>query len=1574
MNLKKRLLTLALCLTVLLGTLPTSVLAETADSGAQDDVAQGVSSVYELADDTETTYEVTADIQPMMVAAFALNSASNTDAHTHCICGGTTNIGDHTTHTTNTTWTAWDGTDTIAYDTNGVAYVYLTDDATRSSSIEVTSGETLNLCLNGKTLSRSSTVITVTGNATLNICDCKGGGGITSTNANAIYVETLYSSNANTVLNLYGGKISTSDNSTVCLKDNYSNDNLAAIFNMYGGEVYNSADGRYFAVGIEQSGSSSYKINIYGGSITSENSSGISTWRDGRAETLVAGGTIKGKDEIIDVLGNLTLSGSPTITHTGSSGSDIDITTTNVAETDDDYIVVKDNFAPVGTISVEKSVDSSGSVVIATPAASDGSLSDKARYFVSSEEGYFVECNSDGNLQLSTCAITDQPTASNQYTVTASGGNANSGKVTYQWYKATSGTVAVTDKNATAGTHSGYRGGGYWDEWYTSMSVESGNAVTWDAFTLPMSAGDKLTVKYQGRSYGGSSQGSFNSFTLTGNGSEVKGETGSGGYYTTKTFTAPADGEYTLKVTATPGSDTNDNVTAEYNLYCSFSATVTADVADETSGKLDGQTATKLTTTELAEGKYICAVTWEGKTTLYSNAVTLHTHSWGDWTSSGNGTHSRTCTGCNDTETQNCSGGTATCTSKATCTTCHTAYGEVNANNHKPAAAWTQANDKHYHVCENGCSKHLDETACSGGTATCTAKAVCAVCQEEYGEVNASNHSYGAPTYTWSSDNKSCTAKRVCTRANCNHEETQSATVEAEVTQQPSCTETELTTYTATFTNTAFAAQTKPNVVTKNNLGHDFTVQQSDATQHWKKCSRCNEIDTKTNHAWGAWSSGTRTCSVCSYKESCSHNWDDGKVTTAPTCTAEGVKTFTCSVCGSTKTETVEKTAHNPGTAVTENEIAATCTKAGSYDEVVYCSVCKAELSRENKSINALGHDTVAHEAKAATCTAIGWDAYETCQRTGCGYTTKVEIPAKGHSMTHHPAVAATCVAEGNVEYWYCSTCQKNFKDAQGDETLDTVVTAIDPNNHDRLHHEAQAATCTEKGWNAYETCQRTGCGYTTKVEIPAKGHSMTHHPAVAATCVAEGNVEYWYCSTCQKNFKDAQGDETLDTVETAIDPANHAGQKTWATTAATHAQTWDCCKVVVVASENHEWENGTCTECGYKCLHSNAVDDGNCLTAIVCPACGRTTKAAETAHAWGRYVVTEAATTSSAGVETRDCQHTGCEQTQTRAIAKLTPTPVVIPTYTVSGTVHDSKHTAAEGVTVHLVLGDRQIAEATTDASGAYRFDGVTAGVYNLVAELDGAAKTIKVEVRGANVTVNRITMPEGTTSSVVEVKTTDETKRVDAAVGNLEELFTLPDIFTEADKEVSKRDGGSVEIKLTVTREDEEKTSAAITEKLEAKNEIGMLLDLTVNKTITRGDEVTVTNIPNTGVLLEATICLPDGLQGKGNYTVYRLHGGEVNALTTAPNAAGEYITIGSDKRTVTIHAKYFSEYVIAYREATAAPGRAYITINTPAATAAETAKSESANTFDAGIGVYTVSAVLSIIGMAWAGKKKH
>ena len=329
-----------------------------------------------------------------------------------------------------------------------------------------------------------------------------------------------------------------------------------------------------------------------------------------------------------------------------------------------------------------------------------------------------------------------------------------------------------------------------------------------------------------------------------------------------------------------------------------------------------------------------------------------------------------------------------------------------------------------------------------------------------------------------------------------------------------------------------------------NALGHDLTHHEAKAAtctaigwEAYDTCSRCDyttykEIAAKGHKASAAVEENREEatcttsghydsvvyCSVCNAELSreqktinaLGHDLTHHEAKAA-TCTAIGWEAYdTCSRCDYTTYKEIAAKGHKASEAVEENREEATCIKNGRYDSVVYCSVCNVELNREQKTINALGHDLIHHEAKAATCTAIGWEAYDTCSR--CDYTTYKEIAAKGHKASaavEENREEATCTTVGHYDsVVYCSVCNEELSREQ--KTINAL-------GHDLIHHEAKAETCTAIGWEAYDTCSR--CDYTTYKEIAAKGHTEVVDEAVAPTCTKTGLTEGKHCSECNEVF-----------------------------------------------------------------------------------------------------------------------------------------------------------------------------------------------------------------------------------------------------------------------------------------------------------------------------------------------------------------------------------------------------------------------------------------------------------------------
>ncbi len=197
----------------------------------------------------------------------------------------------------------------------------------------------------------------------------------------------------------------------------------------------------------------------------------------------------------------------------------------------------------------------------------------------------------------------------------------------------------------------------------------------------------------------------------------------------------------------------------------------------------------------------------------------------------------------------------------------------------------------------------------------------------------------------------------------------------------------------------------------------------------------------------------------------------------APTCEEVGHNAYEyCEACDYTTYEEIKALGHTEGDVVVENNVDPTCTEKGSYDNVVYCTVCEAELSRKNVTVDENGHSLIYIDAKAPTCTEIGHNAYEYC--AVCDYTTYEEIKALGHSeddVVVENNIAPTCTEKGSYDnVVYCTVC---------DEELSRENVIVDVSGHSLVYVDAKTPTKKEIGWEAYEYC--TVCNHTTYVEIP---------------------------------------------------------------------------------------------------------------------------------------------------------------------------------------------------------------------------------------------------------------------------------------------------------------------------------------------------------------------------------------------------------------------------------------------------------------------------------------------------------
>ena len=349
-------------------------------------------------------------------------------------------------------------------------------------------------------------------------------------------------------------------------------------------------------------------------------------------------------------------------------------------------------------------------------------------------------------------------------------------------------------------------------------------------------------------------------------------------------------------------------------------------------------------------------------------------HDWGAWTPNyaSNGTHTRRCKRCNAEETGSCSGGYATCDTLGMCNTCGGSYYGGHA-----WGEWSSAgNGTHTRSCTNYC-REVDTAKCTGGTATCSAKAVCEVCGGEYGEKDSNNHDLvqhaaKAPTCTeigWD-------AYEACSRLGCNyttyqeipalkhdlvHHDAQAATcTEIGWDAYKTCSRCDYTTY---------AEQPA--------LNHDLVHHDAQAA-------------TCTEKGWNAFDT-CNNCNYTTYAELSALNHDYQAVTVEPTCETDGYTVFTCSRCKDSYTaDPTDKLGHQFGAwspngtgAQSADCLRQGCAHTGSTDcrkftfrtaegeMLTFCPVCgQAENAAQLEKIDAATAWTISGSLSAEDVTA----------------------------------------------------------------------------------------------------------------------------------------------------------------------------------------------------------------------------------------------------------------------------------------------------------------------------------------------------------------------------------------------------------------------------------------------------------------------------------------------------------------------------------------------------------------------------------------------------------------------------
>lgn len=491
-------------------------------------------------------------------------------------------------------------------------------------------------------------------------------------------------------------------------------------------------------------------------------------------------------------------------------------------------------------------------------------------------------------------------------------------------------------------------------------------------------------------------------------------------------------------------------------------------------------------------------------------------------------------------------------------------------------------------------------------------------------------------------------------------------------TVAPTCTTDGQKVYKCTATHpgqSGACTYTVTEVVPK--LGHNLSTTKTDAT-----CTVDGKVIT--------------SCSRCDYKAetvipATGHSYTNA-VTTQPTCTTAGVRTYTCQHDSThTYTEAIEKLPHN---FVAGTPVAATCTESGYTP--YKCENCDEAYVKITAS--ATGHNYAEVDGSStATCTAAGT---KTLKCAACDSTITVAVPALGHDYQKTASTTATCAAAA-TETYKCSRCDASYTISVGDKTTAhdwNEWTVVEKATYDSLGYKTrdckvcgklevetipclgdhvfdnetgrQDATCTEDGYIDYACSAHTDCGKVSRVLLPKTGHDLTT-ATTAAGCTTEGKV-VTSCSKC--DYK----------IETAIPATGHAwgaGKVTKQPTCTAEGEMEYTCPVCLATKTEK-----IATNPNAHVYTAGAVTAATCvtpeLTTYSC-ACGKSEimqTAAANGHSWNaEKTVDKAATCIDAGSKSTHCAN--CEATKDAEV--IPPTGHSLKTQKVDPTCTKGGYTA---------------------------------------------------------------------------------------------------------------------------------------------------------------------------------------------------------------------------------------------------------------------------------------------------------
>lgn len=510
-----------------------------------------------------------------------------------------------------------------------------------------------------------------------------------------------------------------------------------------------------------------------------------------------------------------------------------------------------------------------------------------------------------------------------------------------------------------------------------------------------------------------------------------------------------------------------------------------------------------------------------------------------------------------------------------------TTWTSTTMGNHKMETVWTTENNKHYHKCSvAGCTYIEDEENCSGGTATCTAKAVCGTCGKEYGDMldhdlthyarNGADHTKPGNIEYWQCEH----CDKYFSDASANNEITQADTVIAQIPHN-----------------------------------HSTSWSKND-TQHWNECS-CGDKINVYDHNYD--NSCDTTCNTCGYVRTITHTWQT-------TLSYNAAQHWTeCSVCHEKK----DIDNHHGGTADCQDKAlcddcnqsygsltdcdftaekaeskylvsAGTCKDAAVYNKS--CTVCgKAGTATFTTAKNPDNHvgGTEIRGASAESCTVDGYTGDTHCKGCDAQLEKGQAIPATAHkTATAVPEEESTCKTNGMKAHFRCPICNKDYLEktvAAVAQSADDLKLPLNAENHEGGTEvkDAAPATCTVPGYTGDTYCKGCTVKLSIGTAIPAE-HKLDKVAADPATHDATGNIEHYACSVCEKLYNDDKATTELTETDVVVPKGEHSYGEWVNTDGENHWKECVCGNKIETAAHKDENADGKCDICGYNVDVSN--------------------------------------------------------------------------------------------------------------------------------------------------------------------------------------------------------------------------------------------------------------------------------------------------------------------------------------------------------------------------------------------------